>query len=132
MRIRSGANVFAIALSLLLAGCGEQELAGCLLSTEQVILLRQMAMTPKQKESLNFCVNDVKWGEDYCRGLYLNANTPVRICMSEKGYTFTNEDSGFGVCGFQHFRDPKCYKSKWLLMLPATIRDEISKPYRPS
>ena len=132
MRIRSGANAFAIAVSVLLSGCGEEQLSSCLASTEQVILLRQMAMTSKQKESLNFCLNDMRWGEDYCRGLYLNANTPVRVCMSEKGYTFTDADSGFGICRFQHFRDPKCYKSKWFLMLPASIRDDISKPYYPS
>jgi hypothetical protein len=132
MRIRSGANAFAIAVSVLLSGCGEEQLSNCLASTEQVILLRQMAMTSKQKESLNFCLNDMRWGEDYCRGLYLNANTPVRVCMSEKGYTFTDADSGFGIGRFQHFRDPKCYKSKWFLMLPASIRDDISKPYYPS
>jgi hypothetical protein len=121
-----------IALALFLTGCGEQELSSCLLSTEQLILLRQMAMTPKQKEALDFCIIKQGLGVDMCRATYLNANVPVRVCMAEKGFTFTDVDSGFGVCRYEHFRDPECYQSKWFLMLPASIRNEISKPYVPS
>ncbi len=124
-------SVCAIFAFLLLSGCGEQELSSCLASTEQVVLLRQMAMTPEQKKQLDLCVSNRR-DEDYCRGLHLNADTPVRICMADKGYTFTNEDSGFGVCRFFNFRDPKCYQSKWFLMLPASIRNGMSKPYVPS
>jgi hypothetical protein len=130
--MRIGANGFVIAAFLLLSGCGDEELSSCLASTEQLILQRQMTMTPKQKENLNFCIDDMHAAPDFCRGLYLNANIPVRTCMSEKGYTFTDWDSGFGVCGWQHFRDPQCYKSKWFLMLPASIRNDVSKPYIPS
>jgi hypothetical protein len=124
-------KISTISAFLLLSGCGEQELSSCLASTEQVILLRQMAMTPKQKEILDYYISNL-WGADTCRATYLNANGPVRICMADNGYTFTDENSGFGVCRYEHFRNPKCYQSKWFLMVPASIRNVISKPYVPS
>jgi hypothetical protein len=52
-------KIITISAFLLLSGCGEQELSSCLASTEQVILLRQMAMTPKQKEMLDFCISNM-------------------------------------------------------------------------
>jgi hypothetical protein len=98
----------------------------------QLILLKQMAMTPKQKDMLDFCISNLGWGTDTCRATYLNANTPVRTCMADKGYTFTDANSGYGLCRYEHFRDPKCYRSKRFLMLPESIRDVLSKPYVPS
>ena len=118
-------SVCAISAFLLLSGCGEQELSSCLTSTEPLIWSRQMA-SPGRKELMDDCFRK-GWSEDYCAGLYVNADTLVRVCMADKGYTFTND-----VCRFAHFRDPKCYRSKWFLMLPASIRNEISKPYVPS
>jgi hypothetical protein len=58
-------KISAISAFLLLSGCGEQELSSCVASTEQVILLRQMAMTPKQKEVLDFCISNPGLGRGY-------------------------------------------------------------------
>lgn len=66
-----------LACCLLLAGCSKNDdLAACLATTEQLILLRQLAAPEKIKKNLNDC-REMAFGDDYCKGLYLNANTPV-------------------------------------------------------
>ena len=127
------ASVASILLvCLLLAACSEEdELSKCVASTEPTILLRQMALTGKTKESFERCLDVEKNGTDYCKATWLNADGAVNGCMDLQGYTFTSTDTGFGFCGFSHYEDPKCYRSKWVLMLPAAIRNRFWKPYNP-
>jgi hypothetical protein len=117
---------------LALAACGENELSKCVASTEQIILLRQMALTGKARESFERCLYVEKYATDYCRATWLNADTAVTDCMVQQGYTFTSTDSGLGFCGFSHYENPKCYRSKWISMLPVAFQKRFWRPYNPT
>lgn len=116
-------TVAAIVLGLVLAACGvEDDLGKCTADSEQTVLLRQIAMTDNQRKALTFCQEDMRLGADYCKAVYLNANTPVRECMKGKGYTFKDADSGYGNCMFGRFRDPGCYANTWLLWIDRELK----------
>lgn len=119
--------IMAVLMGLPLAGCGvEDDLGQCTADSEQTVLLRQLAMTDNQRKALSFCQDDMHLGVDYCRSVYLNANTPVRECMKRKGYTFKDADSGFGNCMFGRFRDPSCYENTWLLWINRQLQPSPS------
>jgi len=67
-------------IAFVLSGCGvNDELGKCLNSTEQTIMLRQLTASPN-REMFDFCRKEQIGGaqsEEFCRGLYLNANAPV-------------------------------------------------------
>jgi hypothetical protein len=120
-----------------LAGCDgiqgpSDRLASCLASTEQTILLRQLSLTGKAKETFESCLK-MTTNENFCRGLYLNANGAVRQCMKEAGYIFLDMDFYLshdenpyevgdvirggklkeGVCNWEKYQDPSCYHPSW-------------------
>jgi hypothetical protein len=129
--MRKTKHIAVLTGCLALAGCGEKELSSCIASTEPIILLRQMTLTSKAREAFDKCLNERQMGRDYCKALWLGADTAAGDCMAQQGYTFTSTDSGFGFCGFSNYEDPKCYQSKWSLMLPAAIRKRFWSPYNP-
>jgi hypothetical protein len=114
-----------------LTGCGEKELSQCVASTEQLVLLRQMALTGRIKESFERCLHVENYGMDRCRATWLNADGAVMDCMVQQGYTFASEDTGLGFCTLAHYEDPKCYRLTWILMLPVSLRKHFWKPYGP-
>ena len=102
------------------------ELAECFDATEKTILLRQLILAGKAREMFDWCLSNPEWSsifgrpntvdnDDWCRGLYFNANVPVRTCMSKRGYIFTNSDSGYGTCEWHQFRAVDCYRPAWQL-----------------
>jgi hypothetical protein len=105
-----------------------KELTSCLASTEQTILLRQLALTDKARESFDFCRNDGAFSASFCSGLYLNSNRVVRECMNKAGYEFIDSDlylshnenlwksdgvAKDGICSWQQYEDPNCYRRTW-------------------
>jgi hypothetical protein len=122
-------------VSFALIGCdGIQDpadkLKGCLASTEQTVLLRQLALSGKAKDDFEYCRK--LQSEDQCRALYLNANGAVRQCMRNTGYIFSDMDfyqshdeNPFkvgnvqtggelkdDVCTWQRYLDPTCYHNE--------------------
>ena len=125
-------SVVALVMGCLaLSACGENELSQCIASTEQTILLRQMALPTDGKAQFELCLQKTRYGAGYCKALWLNADTAVEGCMAQNGYSFTNTDSGFGFCGYSDWENSKCYRSKWVLMLPAELRNHLFRPYNP-
>jgi hypothetical protein len=114
----------------------DEELANCFGATEQLILLRQLALADKAREAFDWCMTNDEASrmmgrsdvatEDWCRALYLNANVPVRTCMREKGYIFTDPDSGNGTCDWSRFRNPNCYRPGWEFYFTPKSRSNFS------
>jgi hypothetical protein len=104
----------------------------CLASTEQIVLLRKMALSEKAKDDFDYCVG--QGGEMFCRALYLDANGAVRQCMNAQGFIFVDDDyylsrdespytSGNknlwlggvhknGICEWKQYQKPDCYHDK--------------------
>ena len=124
-------------LAVTLIGCdgmqnSSDKLTSCLASAEQTVLLRQLSLTGKTREAFEYC-REMRTGESFCRGLYLNANGVVRQCMNEAGYLFLDQDFYMshnenpykvgnpaqggeikdGVCGWEKYQDPNCYHRTW-------------------
>lgn len=116
-----------LAMAFALAACDDSsdKLRSCLASTEQTVLLRQVNQNPKAKENFELCRTEMNMGENYCRGLYLNANGLVRQCMKDAGYSFIDPDfylsrgetpwiddrtTKQGVCGWPQYDQPNCYQ----------------------
>jgi hypothetical protein len=131
---------FLATISVAIAGCDDtlnsaEKLKGCIASTEQTVLLRQLALGGKAKESFDAC--PVMYGITYCRGLYLNANGVVRQCMNDAGYIFSDIDFYLtrkenpyktgninvggtlkdGICSWENYQDPICYHFRWLFVI---------------
>jgi hypothetical protein len=122
------AGFFALTIGcFMLSACGEDDLSRCVASTEQTIMLRQMTLVGQEKVGFERCLEKTTYGRDYCKALWLNADTAVMSCMERQGYTFTNTESGFGLCGYSDWENPECYRSKWILMLPDEIRSRFFK-----
>jgi hypothetical protein len=114
----------AVGMGFLLSACGaEDELAKCLNSNEQTILLKQMALTDKAKKNFDDC-NQLWQSQELCRAVHLNANGLIRTCMKGAGYTFINNyiSDGFAsrkpetgaLCYWGTYTDAKCYRLTWL------------------
>jgi hypothetical protein len=139
--------VLAATVALSLTGCDpgpapEAVLRSCLASTEQTILLRQLALSGTEKEKFESCKNRpiptyVRPGTlstiNYCRVVYLDANDPVRQCMSERGYIFLDLSSyghfkgyltadsrvkpGLTVCDLEQYQQASCYYDSLMFKL---------------
>jgi hypothetical protein len=115
-RAVSRSLVFCLALS----GCVDvdNDLAGCLNDTEPTVLLRQLNLTGKDRENFDWCMQErTGFKKEFCRDLYVNASTPVRVCMKQRWYTFTDANSGYGTCASQYYAKASCYKPTWYLRL---------------
>jgi hypothetical protein len=105
-----------------------RDLAACLQQSEQTILLRQIALTGKAKDAIDYCLGEMTWfaprqvtREDWCRGLYVNANRPVQACMLRKGYTFMDLDRGYSLCDWSEFRKPECFRARSLVLVDTLL-----------
>jgi hypothetical protein len=114
-----------------------RDLAACLVQSEQTILLRQMALTGKAKDTIDYCLGEMTWfaprqvtREDWCRGLYVNANRPAQACMFRKGYTFMDLDRGYSRCDWSEFRKPECFRTQSLALVD-TVLAEIKSEQQP-
>ena len=140
MKSRADRALVIIAIAVGLAGCRQQEtlenLKSCMASSEQTVLLRQLALTDKDREAFENC-RAIPNNERHCRALYLNANGAIRECMKQKGYIFSDLDFYAdhkenpykigdvikggelkdGVCSWQQYQDPECYHSAWLFKI---------------
>lgn len=112
-------NAFSAGLLVFLSACGvESTLESCLRTEEPTILLRQLNMSAPRRAEYDRCLAQGLGGDEateFCGGLYFNANVPVRQCMKARGFIFTDEDSGWGSCGWSKYKVAGCYKSLWQL-----------------
>jgi hypothetical protein len=109
-------RVTIMGLCFLLAGCGEQKLAGCLSQSEQSILMRQMALVPVAKQELDRCFQRNTVG--YCRGLYRNANDLVAQCMKGAGYSYAD-----GKCDGMTTKKESCHWPTYLVRHSSDFRN---------
>jgi hypothetical protein len=109
------APIFFICL-LQLGACVDDDLSNCISASEPIKMLTERTLDPRIRETLDFCRSHMgDWfdgeGKYYCDGLYLNANTPVQVCMKQRGYTF------IPTCTFGQYHHAACYQSTWYLKL---------------
>jgi hypothetical protein len=100
-----------------------ERVTGCLASTEQTILLRQLNLTGQTRRTFDSCLEGAGNINGFCQALYLNANGAVRECMKQVGYIFLDADyyglrndrplPGEDVCSYPRYTDPKCYHRAW-------------------
>lgn len=101
-------------LLLALAGCKDvnESLSECLELAEPTILLRQLTLAESGRRELQVC-KETGGSDDYCNATYINAEVPVRSCMSRRGYYYTDNHAGRPDCAYDKFREPSCYSPTW-------------------
>jgi hypothetical protein len=108
-------SLAAFALVATLTGCGDakDDLDQCLDETEPIILLRQLNR-PALREKFEWCQEVEKLTHDQCAVAWLNTQGPVINCMKRHGWIFSPR---YGDCFLEQFRQPSCYKLRWLVWL---------------
>jgi hypothetical protein len=103
--------------AVLLANCSDEEaLRTCRYQVKQTVLMRQLALPEQQRAEAETCLANSNRGPDFCRDFYPDAETIVRDCMSDKGYSFAVINSP------TDYVDAKCYKATWLVKFESLLR----------
>jgi hypothetical protein len=108
----------------LVGGCSEEEaVRTCKQQVEQTVLLRQLALPPKAREAVDFCLTIST--PEFCRSTYLDADVLVRDCMSDNGYSFAP------IRSLVDYVNPDCYRPTWLVKIASLVRTPAN-PNSPS
>jgi hypothetical protein len=81
-----------------------RDLSDCLDQNEQTILLRQMALAGKAKDTLDYCLSEMVWSEprqvsreDWCRGLYRREPADSSLHVSQRLHVQGSRQGLFGM-----------------------------------